>query len=115
MGSAAPESSPLETGSSLVAKAERLAQVLAKQDIVLFTGATTGIVYVVGKTAHNAGTFHVGVSPASNEREHTEVYKLPLDACDTVVYTGFGLKRTKRGARSIVRYRALCRGRDGFA
>jgi uncharacterized protein (TIGR00725 family) len=92
MGSAAPESSPLETGSSLVAKAERLAQVIAAKDVVLFTGATTGIVYVVGKTAHDAGTFHVGISPASNEREHVEVYKLPLDACDTAVYTGFGLK-----------------------
>ncbi len=59
---------------------------------MLFTGATTGIVYVVGKTAHDAGSFHIGISPGSNETEHVEVYKLPLDACDTIVYTGFGLK-----------------------
>lgn len=59
---------------------------------MLLTGATTGIVYVVGKTAHEAGSFHVGISPASNEDEHVEIYKLPLDACDTIVYTGFGLK-----------------------
>ena len=59
---------------------------------MLFTGATTGIVYVVGKTAHEAGSFHVGISPASNEREHVEQYKMPLDACDVLVYTGFGLK-----------------------
>ena len=56
------------------------------------TGATTGIVYVVGKTAHDAGCFHVGISPGTNELEHVELYKLPLDACDTIVYTGFGLK-----------------------
>lgn len=59
---------------------------------MLLTGATTGIVYVVGKTAHDAGCFHVGISPGSNELEHVELYKLPLDACDALIYTGFGLK-----------------------
>jgi uncharacterized protein (TIGR00725 family) len=92
MGSAAPESSRLETGSTLVEKAERLGRAIAAKDVVLFTGATTGIVYVVGKAAHDAGSFHVGISPASNEVEHVELYKLPLDACDTIVHTGFGLK-----------------------
>ena len=48
--------------------------------------------YVVGKAAHKAGTFHVGISPAANSREHVDKYKLPLDACDLIVYTGFGLK-----------------------
>lgn len=47
---------------------------------------------MVGKTAHDEGSFHVGISPAINAQEHVEVYKLPLDACDTIVYTGFGLK-----------------------
>lgn len=92
MGSAAPDSARLETGNTLVAKAERLAQVIAANDVVLLTGATTGIIYVVGKTAHEAGGFHIGISPGSNEREHVELYKLPLDACDTLIYTGFGLK-----------------------
>jgi uncharacterized protein (TIGR00725 family) len=92
MGSAAPESTQLATGNTLVPKAERLARVIAGKDVVLLTGATTGIVYVVGKTAHDAGCFHVGISPGSNEREHVELYKLPLDACDTIIYTGFGLK-----------------------
>ena len=92
MGSAAPDSTRLDAGKVLVEKGERLAQAIAKHDAVLFTGATTGIVYVVGKAAHDAGCFHVGISPASNELEHVEHYKLPLDACDTIVYTGFGLK-----------------------
>ena len=59
---------------------------------MLLTGATTGIVYVVGKAAHDAGSFHIGISPGSNKQEHVEHYKLPLDACDTLIYTGFGLK-----------------------
>jgi len=92
MGSAAPDSARLETGNTLVGKAERLARVIAAKDVVLLTGATTGIIYVVGKTAHEAGGFHIGLSPGSNEREHVELYKLPLDACDTLIYTGFGLK-----------------------
>jgi uncharacterized protein (TIGR00725 family) len=92
MGSAAPESSRLEIGNTLVAKAERLAQAIAEKDVLLLTGATTGLVYVVGKTAHDAGSFHIGISPAINAGEHVEQYKLPLDACDAIIYTGFGLK-----------------------
>ena len=47
---------------------------------------------MVGKAAHDAGVFHLGVSPAENTQEHVETYKLPLDLCDLIVYTGFGLK-----------------------
>src|SRR6185436_12384132 len=92
MGSAASESARLETGNTLVDKAENIARVIATKDVVLLTGATTGIVYVVGKTAHEAGSFHVGISPGTNEREHVDLYKLPVDACDALIYTGFGLK-----------------------
>jgi uncharacterized protein (TIGR00725 family) len=92
MGSAAPDSARLDAGHGLVEKAEQLAIAIAKRDVVLFTGATTGLVYVVGKAAHEAGCFHVGISPATNQQEHVDHYKLPLDACDTIVYTGFGLK-----------------------
>src|SRR5689334_24535124 len=92
MGSAASDSARLDTGNSRVAKAEALARAIAAQDVVLLTGATTGIVYVVGKTAHDAGCFHIGISPGSNKQEHAELYKLPVDACDSLIYTGFGLK-----------------------
>jgi len=91
MGSAG-DASPAGDKEALVEKANALAKVIATRDLVLLTGATTGIVYVVGKFAHDAGIFHLGISPASNSREHVEKYKLPLDACDVIVYTGFGLK-----------------------
>lgn len=90
MGSAG-EASP-ESKDALVEKAQALALAIASRPVVLLTGATTGIVYVTGKAAHEAGVFHVGVSPAENIQEHVEKYKLPLDACDLIVYTGFGLK-----------------------
>src|ERR1051325_3067136 len=92
MGSAASDSTRLDTGNTRVTKAEGLARAIGAQDVIPLTGATTGIVYVVGKTAHDAGSFHVGISPGSNEREHVELYKLPVDAVDALIYTGFGLK-----------------------
>lgn len=76
----------------LTRKAEELGRLIAARDLVLLTGATTGVVYVVGKAAHDAGGLHLGISPAHSDQEHIDVYKLPSDACDVVIYTGFGLK-----------------------
>ena len=91
MGSAADPGTP-EARTTLTQKGEQLAIAIAKRDCLLLTGATTGIVYLVGKAAHDAGTFHIGVSPAASESEHVEHYKLPVDACDAIIYTGAGLK-----------------------
>ena len=91
MGSAG-DASPADDKETLVGKATVLGKLIATRDLVLLTGATTGIVYVVGKTAHDAGIFHLGISPASDSGEHVGKYKLPLDACDVIIYTGFGLK-----------------------
>jgi len=91
MGSASEVGRP-EAAQSLTEKAEALALAIAKRNSILLTGATTGVVYLVGKTSHDAGVFHIGISPASNQQEHVDQYKLPLDACDAIVYTGFGLK-----------------------
>jgi len=87
MGSAGDSST-----AALTEKATGLAQAIVARDLLILTGATTGLVYVVGKAAHDAGVFHLGISPAANSGEHEEKYKLPGDACDLIVYTGFGLK-----------------------
>ena len=92
MGSAG-DAPGVSNKEALAEKANALALALArKRELLLLTGATTGIVYVVGKAAHDAGIFHVGISPADDSHEHVERYSLPLDACDLIVYTGFGLK-----------------------
>jgi len=91
MGSASEAGRP-EAAQTLIEKAESLARAIAKREVLLLTGATTGIVYLVGKTAHDEGAFHIGISPANNQQEHVDEYKLPLDACDSIIYTGFGLK-----------------------
>src|SRR4051812_46445785 len=87
MGSAAGASTPAVDES-----ARALGKAIAARDLILLTGATTGLVNLVGKIAHEAGAFHIGISPGENQREHTETFGLPLDACDVMVYTGFGLK-----------------------
>jgi len=73
-------------------QAVALGKVMAARDVILLTGATTGMVYAAGKAAHEAGALHIGVSPASDQTEHVERYRLPTDACDAIIYTGFGLK-----------------------
>lgn len=73
-------------------QAEALGRAIGARDAILLTGATTGLVYVTGKAARDAGAIHVGISPAHNATEHVERYALPLDACDAIIYTGFGLK-----------------------
>ena len=69
-----------------------LGRAIAARDLILLSGATTGVIHLVGKTARDAGAFHIGISPAENEHEHVERFQLPTDACDAIVYTGFGLK-----------------------
>lgn len=91
MGSAAG-TLPGSVEASVRERAESLGREIAARDLLLLTGATTGLTYIVGRSARAAGAFHLGISPAANEREHVETYELPLDSCDAIVYTGFGLK-----------------------
>jgi uncharacterized protein (TIGR00725 family) len=86
MGSAGGE------GEALRASAEALGRAVAARGCVLLTGGTTGLPHAAGAAAHAAGGLHVGVSPASDAREHAGRYGLPLDGTDVLVYTGFGLK-----------------------
>jgi uncharacterized protein (TIGR00725 family) len=72
--------------------ARALAQAISMRDLILLTGATTGMIHFIGKHAREAGVFHIGISPGANEREHADRYRLPTDACDAIIYTGFGLK-----------------------
>jgi uncharacterized protein (TIGR00725 family) len=91
MGSA-NDTLPPDAAEALREKAAALGRAIAAREVMLLTGATTGLPYMVGSAARGAGAFHIGVSPAISEREHLERYGLPTDACDAIIYTGFGLK-----------------------
>ncbi len=77
-------------GVDALEKAKELGREIARQGAVLVTGATTGFPFWTAMGAKEVGGISIGVSPASSEREHVEVYKLPLDYMDLVIYTGFG-------------------------
>jgi len=71
-------------------KAKALGKEIVTHKAVLVTGATTGFPLWAAMGAKDAGGMSLGISPASSEREHTEVYKLPVDYLDLIIYTGFG-------------------------
>jgi uncharacterized protein (TIGR00725 family) len=71
-------------------RTETLGRLIAEHNMVTVTGATTGAPYWAAKGAKSAGGIVIGISPASSKREHTDVYKLPVDYHDLIIYTGFG-------------------------
>ena len=70
--------------------AETLGTIIAQHDCTVTIPATTGFPFWVAKGAYNSGAQVVGFSPAANEREHVEVYNLPTDYMNTIIYSGFG-------------------------
>ncbi|MCR4330983.1 MAG: hypothetical protein NUV49_03855 [Patescibacteria group bacterium] len=77
-------------GPDALEKAKELGREIVRQGGILVTGATTGFPMWSTMGAKEEGGLSVGISPASSEREHSEVYRLPLDYLDLIIYTGFG-------------------------
>jgi len=70
--------------------AKELGREIVKQGNLLVTGATTGFPFWAAMGAKEEGGMSIGLSPASSEKEHINVYRLPLEYMDLVIYTGFG-------------------------
>src|SRR3989338_8083925 len=77
-------------GVNALEKAKELGREIARQGVILVTGATTGFPFLVAMGAKEVGCVSIGFSPAASEKEHVEVYKLPVDYMDLIIYTGFG-------------------------
>ncbi len=77
-------------GDNALAASKELGREIAKHKAVLVTGATTGVPFWSCIGAKEEGGFSIGISPAKNEKEHIEEYKLPVDYMDIIIYTGFG-------------------------
>jgi uncharacterized protein (TIGR00725 family) len=69
---------------------ETLGRLIAERGIVTVTGATTGAPYWAARGAKEAGGIVIGISPAATKREHVQVYHLPLDYHDLIIYVGGG-------------------------
>ena len=63
---------------------------IIRQGCILITGATTGIPYHSAIGAKKVNGVSIGFSPAASEISHLKKYRLPIDAFDVIVYTGFG-------------------------
>jgi uncharacterized protein (TIGR00725 family) len=71
-------------------KGVTLGKEIAKHNAVLINGATTGFPLWAAMGAKEEKGFVLGFSPASTEKEHIEVFNLPVEYMDVIVYTGFG-------------------------
>jgi len=69
--------------------AREVGREIVRQNCILVTGATTGVAYFSAQGAKAVGGFSIGFSPAASESAHLKTYKLPIDAFDIIVYTGF--------------------------
>ncbi|MBI2013477.1 MAG: LOG family protein [Candidatus Colwellbacteria bacterium] len=77
-------------GEEAFSIAEELGREIIRHNGILIDGATTGFPYWSAKGAKSIkGGIVVGLSPAMSEKEHVEIYKLPVDYHDLIVYTGF--------------------------
>ena len=87
MGSASGQHS-----KEILEKAAAVGKAIAEAGCVMVYGATIGFPLEAAKGAKQAGGMVLGVSPAEDEKEHREKYKYPTEACDAVIFTGFGFQ-----------------------
>jgi uncharacterized protein (TIGR00725 family) len=84
--SGAARGDSVEIGKTLARAAGRE---IAVRGHITLTGATRGLPYEAAKAAQKAGGISVGFSPAASRISHVKKYRLPLDAFDSVLFTGF--------------------------
>ncbi|HEY6737190.1 MAG TPA: hypothetical protein VI322_05750 [Candidatus Saccharimonadia bacterium] len=87
--SGAARGASIETGKELAAAAARH---IVKRGHLVISGATRGLPYYAAKAAKDEGgddISSIGFSPAASRLAHVKKYRLPLDAFDTVLFTGF--------------------------
>lgn len=86
MGGASDVTSPLH-----MEKAHAIGQAIAERGCILVTGACPGLPMAAACGAKQLGGLVLGISPASNVKEHVERYGSPTDFHDILVFTGAGL------------------------
>jgi len=84
--SGAAKGDSVEEGKEL---AQQLGAAIAKAGHTLLTGATIGLPnYAAEGYKAAGGKMSVGISPASSKVEHVMKYRLPIEAYDTILYSG---------------------------
>lgn len=75
---------------SVYETAKEVGRQITLQGAVMVSGATTGFPYWAATGCKEQCGISIGFSPAASPKEHTEVYRLPLEYMDMITYTGFG-------------------------
>jgi len=84
--SGAARGQSVEEGRELAAK---LGEAIAKAGHSLLTGATVGLPNYAAEAYKAAGgKMSVGISPAASKIEHIMKYRLPVEAYDTILFSG---------------------------
>ncbi len=78
-------------GVDALDQAKELGREIARQGSILITGGSSGFPMWAAMGAKEEKGFVIGLSPASTEKEHEEVYRMPLLYTDSIIYTGFGV------------------------
>ena len=86
MGSAANDSD-----QAIQDIARQLGHEIARQGLLLITGACPGLPHECALGVKDEGGLSVGISPALSLDEHVSRYHSPMDAFDLLIYTGSGL------------------------
>jgi uncharacterized protein (TIGR00725 family) len=87
--SGAARGASIETGKELCMAAARE---IVRRGHIVTTGATRGLPYygaLAAKVAGGTNITSIGFSPAASRLAHVKKYRLPLDAFDTILFTGF--------------------------
>ena len=83
--------SSINTNKDIDKKAYEIGKEIAKNNVLLLTGAGKGYPYEAAKGAFSNDGKVFGISPAKNEEEHINAYNFPNDAFTEIEYTGLGV------------------------
>ena len=72
-------------------KAFEIGKELAKNNVLVLTGAGNGYPYEAAKGAFSGKGKVFGISPAKDKEEHISKYSFPADAFTEIEYTGLGI------------------------
>ena len=72
-------------------KAFEIGKELAKNHVLVLTGAGNGYPYEAAKGAFSNNGKVFGISPAKDEEEHKRKYNFPIDTFTKIEYTNFGI------------------------
>jgi hypothetical protein len=76
--------------TNILDQAKELGREIVRQGGTIITGTNTGFPLWSAMGAKEEKGISIGISPAASEKEHRDIYRLPTDHLDIIIYSGFG-------------------------